>query len=173
MAYIKSAKAEYTGGGVWIFYGQLTDNTYFLTDDNDGSTLFLDESPEDFDKSLYEEWQNEHKTREYLEGDELSDFLIDLLNHIEQDKTQYITETEINRYREYWELTDKTYIEIEENYCPKTDMTFVVKWTVAKSTKEYISSEVIGYYFGQPDETTQKVIENNSLKAIYDFRDYK
>ena len=56
---IKSANAVYTGGGIWVFYGELEDGNFFLTD-NDGYVALVDSDPSDFDESLYYDWQEEH-----------------------------------------------------------------------------------------------------------------
>lgn len=99
-AKIKNGVAVYTGGGIWLFYGDLENSFHFLTDDN-GCTLILDESAEDFDESLYTEWQEAHKIKE-LEGesrilfvDELLDYLLKL-PYLERG---CITDEEIEHYR--------------------------------------------------------------------------
>ena len=63
---IKNATAIYTGGNIYIIYGELTDGNYFLTSNDWESTLVLDESPEDLDVSLYEDWQTEHTVKQVL-----------------------------------------------------------------------------------------------------------
>ena len=96
---------EYTGGNIWLFYGQLTSGEYFLVDDN-GCIIVLDESPADFDVSLYDKWQEKHFVR-WIEGQEQKAFLRSMLNRIASriDKEGgYISDAEIGRYRRYWEV---------------------------------------------------------------------
>lgn len=100
---IKEAFAVYTGGNIWLFYGQLKDGNYFLTDDN-GCTQILNADPSDFDESLYEEWQQEHLVRE-LEHEERIKFCNELLDWIfaHPDNDGGITEQEIEAYRTWFE----------------------------------------------------------------------
>lgn len=163
---IKSVKAEYTGGNIWIFYGELENGNHFLTDDY-GATLILNESPADFDKSLYEDWQKEHLVKELLlEG--RANFLVDMLNALEQTDGRYISDDEINGYRDYWGFDNLTYTEIEENYCPTTDTTFLMECTYTTADKELKSMEVIGFYCGEPNaDDTQFYANNRTTKAYY------
>ena len=100
---IKTANAVYTGGNIWLFYGKVADGVFFLTDDY-GCTILLNESPENFDVSLYAEWQEEHKIRE-LFGSERVDFCNSLLSWLEKKATKRqrggITNEEIDYYRNY------------------------------------------------------------------------
>lgn len=105
-SYIKEAFAAYTGGGIWLFYGQLKNGNWFLTDDF-GATLILDADPSDLDESTYQEWQDEHKIKE-LSGKELEKFddaLLDkLLSYPSNDykHTGGMNSTEIDAYRKYF-----------------------------------------------------------------------
>ena len=100
---IKNAYAVYTGGGIWLFYGELENGNYFLTDDY-GATRILDANPSDLDESLYEDWQQEHLVND-LEGQDRIDFcdkLLDWLETADQEHAGGITERELDRYREYF-----------------------------------------------------------------------
>ena len=71
---ISFATAICTGGGIYIYLGQLVNGNYFLTDDVSMEyCMFLNESPYDLDKSLYEEWQESYKVGE-LYGEEALSF---------------------------------------------------------------------------------------------------
>ena len=74
---IKRATAEYTGGGIWTFYGELDDGNFFITDDA-GETILLDEEPvypDSWDDSWDDgEWLTDHKIRDILSEDELRKF---------------------------------------------------------------------------------------------------
>ena len=99
---IKKGEAVYTGGNIWLFYGELENGLHFLTDDY-GCTLILDTTAEDFDVSLYEEWQNAHKVEE-LEGSariEFIDVLLDYLKGLEYRDRGCITDEEIEHYRNF------------------------------------------------------------------------
>ena len=104
---IKKVQAVYTGGGIWIFYGELTGGLYFLTGEY-GDTLFLNESPADFDVSLYPDWQEKH-TVKILSGETRIRFCLNMLKWLskpERDKERGgITDREISFYKNYmsWE----------------------------------------------------------------------
>ena len=100
---IQTAKAIYTGGNIWLFYGELKDGTFFLTDDF-GATLILDESPENLDESLYDEWQTAHTVRELTDESERSKFCLSLLNWLKATGTGRncgMTDLEIEGYKKY------------------------------------------------------------------------
>ena len=99
---IKEANAVYTGGNIWLFYGKLDDNTYFLTDDN-GWTQILNADPSDLEESTYEDWQLQHLIRE-ITGNERIKFCNELLNYIYEnpDHDGGMTEQEINVYRTWF-----------------------------------------------------------------------
>ena len=99
---ITKAEAIYTGGNIWIFYGELADGNYFLCDDN-GWARFLSEDPRiDFEESCYEDWQEERLVRD-LEGRERELFcweMIDWLKAHPEDRGG-MTELEMESYRTY------------------------------------------------------------------------
>lgn len=102
----RNVNAVYTGGGIWLFYGELSTGEHFLTDDY-GFTLILDESPADFDESLYEEWQHRHTIKELVDSQRVTfcDKLANrLLRHNKADNLGGIADYEIRRYKEYWRL---------------------------------------------------------------------
>lgn len=98
-AKIKTAQAVYTGGGVWLFFGELENGNYFLTDDN-GCTLILDTDPIDLDESLMVEWQEEHTIKDI--GINKS-FIDSLMDYMEENGSQYGF-TETDHYREYMKI---------------------------------------------------------------------
>lgn len=58
-----SVNADYTGGGIWIFTGRLSGGLYFLTSNDPLCTdyaMILNADPDDFDVSLFEDWQAAH-----------------------------------------------------------------------------------------------------------------
>lgn len=56
--------------------------------------------------------------------------------------------------------------EIFTTYAPNTDMTFILRETYSDKEKEWVSTEVVGFYYGEPDDnSTQRFI--GKLKASY------
>jgi len=96
---IKTAQAIYTGGGVWLFIGELENGNYFLTA-NEGYTLILDEDPEDLDKSLEADWQEKHTIKDIGINES---FIDDLMDYMKENGKQYgFTEPEY--YRNYMKI---------------------------------------------------------------------
>ncbi len=64
---ISNATATYTGGGIYIYTGQLDNGDYFLSDDVFLEyCMFLNNDPYPvLDDATTEEWQNQHKIGEY------------------------------------------------------------------------------------------------------------
>ena len=100
---IKNVHAVYTGGGIWLFYGEMTGGKFFLTDD-DGNTLILNDSPEDFDESLYPDWQEKHLFKE-LRGETRVRFCLNMLKWLSKpgrdDYRGGISDQEIRHYESY------------------------------------------------------------------------
>ena len=100
---IKEAFAVYTGGGIWLFYGKLSNGNWFLTDDY-GATRILNADPSDLDVSTYEEWQLEHLVKDLIGKDRLTfcDALCDYLEKADQSHRGGITNSELDAYRDYF-----------------------------------------------------------------------
>lgn len=81
---ISSANAEYTGGGVYIYWGKLGEN-YFLINhvcETLAFGLILDVCPDlSDDETLMPEWQEAHTVKELTEN-ELNQFIVDVLDWI-------------------------------------------------------------------------------------------
>lgn len=71
MEKITRATAIYTGGGIYLYLGQVDSGDYFFTaDDYPGYVLFLNEDPENtIDECCNETWQYSHKVGEYTGRD--------------------------------------------------------------------------------------------------------
>lgn len=80
---IIKATATYTGGGIYIYTGQLENGDYFMT--NDDFTVYVEfynaDPYENLDESCNEIWQHEHHLGEYS-GQKALDFTKDILNWI-------------------------------------------------------------------------------------------
>ena len=101
----KNVNAVYTGGGIWLFYGQYGKD-YFLAGD-EGDVTLLDSDPSDLDESLYAEWQEKHLIA-YLDGEERVTFCDKLaerlLRQVSGDHRGGITDEEIKHYKSFWRL---------------------------------------------------------------------
>lgn len=99
---ITKANAVYTGGNIWLFYGELEDGNFFLTDDN-GCTEILDTDPSDLDESLYYEWQQEHLVKELDDESKRIDFCNNLCDKLIEDGDKGgMTDDEIEHYRKFF-----------------------------------------------------------------------
>jgi len=67
------ASAVYTGGSVWVFYGQTDKKEYFIAESTNRDVSLFDADPSDLDDSLSCEWQEEHLIRS-LDGKEIEEF---------------------------------------------------------------------------------------------------
>ena len=98
---IKSLNAVYTGGGIWLFYGELNANSWFLADDY-GCICICDANPDNLDDSLSAEWQEKHICFEVDDTNERADFLHELLYRLRNprllDDLGGITRIEIDHY---------------------------------------------------------------------------
>jgi hypothetical protein len=103
MKKIKSAYAAYMGEDIWLFYGELNDGTYFLTDDN-GWTQILDSDPSNLEESTYCEWQDEHVIDElhYEEREKFCDEILDFIYENPGYSGDYMDEQEIEVYRKWF-----------------------------------------------------------------------
>jgi hypothetical protein len=60
---IKTATADYTGGGIYIFYGQLENGLYFRTCD-DWESIAICTEPTDTEEADYQEFFDDYMTEE-------------------------------------------------------------------------------------------------------------
>jgi len=78
---ITKAKAVYTGGNIWLFYGSIDDGTYFLVDD-DGAVRICNADFDDMDETLMPEWQEEHLVRDIEDEEERMAFCNEMLDQL-------------------------------------------------------------------------------------------
>ena len=101
---IKDCTAVYTGGGIWLFYGALDDGTFYLVDDN-GSPRITDAPWDDFDTTLYEDWQMEHLVRDIEDEDERIIFCKEMLGVLEKEDDEHKGGfTDFYHYKEWFAL---------------------------------------------------------------------
>lgn len=99
---IKTANAVYTGGNIWLFFGELDDGTCYLVDDN-GSVRITDAPWDDFDRTLFDEWQDEHLVRDIEDEDERIEFCDELCDKLHAiGKLNGLTHEEIDAYRKWF-----------------------------------------------------------------------
>lgn len=95
---INTVEAEYTGGGIWFFYGKLKNGRDYLVEDN-GWTVIVDTDPRLIDsEDLTYEWIDEHKIQE-LTGQEGVKFRMAMLDLIESDNKFGFEEWDMEHYR--------------------------------------------------------------------------
>lgn len=77
---IKTATACYTGGGIYIYYGQLENGLYFFTDD-DIETVYICNADTSTEEAHYLEFYDRH-TVEELTDKAFVDFWNRMLSHV-------------------------------------------------------------------------------------------
>lgn len=77
---IKTATACYTGGNIYIYYGQLESGLYFRTFD-DSDTIYICDSDTEAEEAEYSEFYEAH-TVEELTGEDFRTFWNTMLSHI-------------------------------------------------------------------------------------------
>lgn len=77
---IKSATACYTGGGIYIYYGQLTNGLFFRAVD-DWEVIYICTKTTDTEEADYEEFYDKYTVDE-LTGDDFKAFWNAMLRHI-------------------------------------------------------------------------------------------
>lgn len=55
---IKTIDMEYNAGGTYIYYGQLNNGNYYITDTTD--TIIIDANPKNLEDALTSEWLEQH-----------------------------------------------------------------------------------------------------------------
>ena len=89
---IIKATATYTGGGIYIYTGQLENGDYFMTNDDLISYMayveFFNADPyEEFEDACNEIWQSEHHIGEYSDR-KAYEFTKEILNWIIQQRPE-------------------------------------------------------------------------------------
>ena len=72
--------ATYTGGGIYVFTGELEDGTWFVFSSEDEEITLLNKDPSNLDESLYWEWMEPHIVG-YTDDTEVRDVYRWLLDH--------------------------------------------------------------------------------------------
>lgn len=100
---IKNVVPEYTGGGIWIYSGEVEGGKWFLTSDDYPLVCILDVDPfaEEYeDDFTFEEWQTEHRIED-ITGDGAVEFWLQMLKVI--TPMNGMTWTDIGRRRDFVE----------------------------------------------------------------------
>lgn len=77
---IKTVSACYTGGGIYIYYGQLESGLYFMTND-DIETIYICNADTSAEEAQYLEFYDRH-TVEELAGEAFINFWNRMLSHV-------------------------------------------------------------------------------------------
>lgn len=68
MMKVKSARADYTGGGIYVFTGELTDGNFFIADCSFSAGFYglriVNNNPENLEESLEVDWQEKHLVKD-------------------------------------------------------------------------------------------------------------
>lgn len=104
---IETVDPEYTGGGIYVFVGRLTDGNYFIADDDYGVGIY--DAPIDWEENFYIEWMDEHRFEELPAAYGLA-FYKQMLAFIREHKPD-------GNYA----MTDMDYIEEELDECIKAE----------------------------------------------------
>ena len=136
----KTANAEYTGGGIYLFYGETTNNKWYSCDD-DGYTTIHDADPKpylfaDEYTEEVEDWFAAHS--EYLDDQESSVFIQAVLHILIEDdrKNGYNPSDWEDRLREEQDYYENAF---ESNVLAKVcsnDDTFTIVYD--EKTERYI-----------------------------------
>lgn len=87
---IKTVNREYNGGGVYVYYGELDNGSYYITDTMD--VVIVDEDPKNLEESLTNEWQGKHYLSSFgvTDDKEKADkFVSDVLRIFKREKIIY------------------------------------------------------------------------------------
>ena len=153
MMNIEYANAEYTGGGVYVFYGKV-DGKYFLTNEDFG--MILNTYPDiSNDQTFDVEWQNRHIVKEIIEG-EIDEFNLKVIDWIVANSpTGNYDMYELKHIRNSLEKPDYVV-----GYIPSLDRTVIFKETEKESV-------VCGWYFGRPDDKLTKEYAEAGVTAKF------
>ena len=123
---IKNATAEYTGGGIYIYYGELENGLFFRACDDWESFISICDSDTSVDAADYGEFYHEH------EIDELQNYEAEVFfNNI----IEWIATNEPGGNYNINELESRTYKHIE------TDIVIEDARTLAKTLQEQVKKE--------------------------------
>lgn len=143
---IDFATAEYTGGGVYLYYGKV-DGTYFLSDENSG--MYLDVRPNlSRDDTFTLDWQQEHSLGHIMDIDAFNIEILDWIISHKPEGNYDPHELKLNRDTL---LSIEQKFEYESGYVPELDRTVIFK-VEKNGLGKTIQICVTGWYFGEPDE---------------------
>ena len=85
---ITRGTAIYSGGGIYLYYAELTNGNWIMGDDD--WLIIVNENPleddDTFEESGYEGWQREHLVR-FITDDDFKEVLSKIVDAIKQGKT--------------------------------------------------------------------------------------
>lgn len=161
---IIKANAEYTGGNIYRYTAK-TDAGTWLVGNSEWDVIYeVDADPDKTENSWYNEWFEEHQIEEHEQ--DYIELLSAMLGWIleNEPKGNYDTRDIKNRLQE--ELDDHdTEVRIEEYYSEEGDITFIMRETFLRS--EPIKSEVVGFYYGKPNEKDTEHYKDHGTVAYY------
>lgn len=157
---------EQTGGNCWCAWAKIGKYWFYGSANGGGAYYKTEESAMESWGSLSEDF-----VRDVTDKEELFHIHQDILNYClknggDYSKSEYLFW--LKDLYEYGATADEEItvtVELEPNYCPKTDTTFIMKNTYADEEKtKYISAECVGWYRGEPTEEDTIIFANRNMK---------
>jgi len=94
-AKITKVEFEYTGGGIWLFYGNLSDGTFFLADGDMLDVRIINADPSrNEEECWFAEWQEEHLVRDLDTEKEGPKFFKKIFKWLRANDAENISEIE-------------------------------------------------------------------------------
>lgn len=81
---LKNVVATYTGGGIWVFTGELKDGTFFLHDDNFDTRILTEYPDPSNDDVWFDDWQTAHLVKDLNTEEDGAAFQLAILKFIEK-----------------------------------------------------------------------------------------
>lgn len=155
---IKNATAEYTGGGIYIYYGQLENGLFFRTVDDWLYISICDADTSD-DSAEYEEFYHEHEVDD-IQGYDYEDFFNNMILWIIHNKP--------NGNYNADELESRMYARIETNI--EIDNAQTLAKTIQEEAKQDKFNTMIQH---QLDSIKRCMAEySNGCAFVFDKSDY-
>ena len=95
----KRVEPEYTGGGIYVFLGEL-DKNYFMAESSNFDVMILKENPikeendPEYEEIWYQEWQEKHLV-ENLEPNEALIFFEEMLKYVLDNSGPYCNDEDM------------------------------------------------------------------------------
>lgn len=171
MARFKSIEPTYTGGGIYLFTGQLADGNYFMADTSFYDVRILTDDPWEItiEHSMFPEyamdsveWQEEHLVED-LEPEDAAKFILSAIRWVTNHKPEgNYSLGDFKYYIDDLKRLAENKTEVWTVYAEADDMTFVMEG------KADGSISVVGFYFGKPDAESTEYFKGKTTAVLED-----